>query len=357
MAQGKQLTWAELRVGLFVLAGLALLGVGIIYVTGGGAFSTKYGLKTYLPEVDGIAAGAPVRLEGVDIGSVENVRITPNPPDKMHNVELTMRVDRKYRNYIRADSNASLRTEGLLGNRFVIISRGLTGVPLENDGTVNGKEEQTMDQVMERGANLMDSLGTLSTDLQEVVNKVKNGQGTIGKLINDPSMYDRLNGTATSAQELVAGIREGQGTLGKLVANDELYQKASETMGNANAVLVSVHQGQGTIGRLVNDPTMYQNAQHFLQNGNSLLDGVQQGQGTLGKLVKDDTVYNNVREATANVRDASAKLNSDKGTMGKFFTDPDLYDNLNGLSKDARQVMQDFHNDPKKYLHVKFSIF
>jgi phospholipid/cholesterol/gamma-HCH transport system substrate-binding protein len=357
MAQGKQLTWVELRVGVFVLVGLTLLGIGIIYITGGSGLGPKYGLKTYLPEVDGVEAGAPVRLEGVDIGHVEGVLITPNPPDRMHSIELTMRIDRKFQNYVRTDSTASLKTEGLLGNRFVIISRGLTGVALQNDGTVNGKEEMSMDQVMEKGQRLMDNLGTLSTDLQGVVEKVKDGQGTVGKLIEDSQLYDRLNATAASAQELVAGVRQGQGTLGKLVANDELYQKVDETVGNADAILSSVHSGQGTIGKMVNDPTMYRNAQQFLQHGNSLLNGVEAGRGTLGKLVKEDTVYNNVREATANVRDASAKLNSNKGTMGKFFTDPDLYDNLNGLSKDARQVMQDFHNNPKKYLRVKFSIF
>jgi phospholipid/cholesterol/gamma-HCH transport system substrate-binding protein len=357
MAQGKQLTWVELRVGVFVLAGLTLLGIGIISLTGAGGLQPKYSLKTYLPEVDGIVAGAPVRLEGFDIGEVQEVAITPNPPDKMHNIELRMRIGRKFQNYVRTDSTASLETEGLLGNRFVTISRGLAGTPLQNGAMVTGTQKTSMDQVMEKSETLMDSLGTLSHDLQQVVENVKAGQGTIGKLIQDPQLYDRLNATAASAQELVAGVREGQGTLGKLVANDELYQKVDQTMGNANAILASVHQGQGTIGKMVNDPTMYQNAQKFLQRGNSLLNGVEQGQGTLGKLVKDDTVYNNVREATANVRDAAGKLNSNKGTMGKFFTDPDLYDNLNGLSKDARQVMQDFHNDPKKYLHVKFSIF
>jgi phospholipid/cholesterol/gamma-HCH transport system substrate-binding protein len=357
MAQGKQLTWVELRVGVFVLVGLLLLGVGIIYITGGGGFGPKYSVTTFLPEVDGIEAGAPVRLEGVDIGDVQVVRITPNPSDKMHNIELTMHIDRKFQNYIRTDSNASLITEGLLGNRYVTISRGLTGTPIPNNGVVNGAAEASMKQVMESSADLMENLGSLSQDVKQIVDKVKTGQGTVGKLIEDPQLYDRLNATVQSTQEMVAGVREGRGTLGKLMSNDELYQKVDETMGNANAILTSVHSGQGTIGKMVNDPTMYQNAQQFLQRGNSLMNGVEAGQGTLGKLVKDDTVYDNVRQATANVRDASAKLNSNRGTVGKFFTDSDLYDNLNGLSKDARQVMQDFHNDPKKYLRVKFSIF
>jgi len=73
MARGKQLTWSELRVGLFVLVGLLVLAVAIFYVTGAGVFGPKYHLRTFLPEVSGLATGAPVRLDGVEIGNVEAV--------------------------------------------------------------------------------------------------------------------------------------------------------------------------------------------------------------------------------------------------------------------------------------------
>ena len=74
MAQRKQITWADLRVGVFVFAGLVTLAVGIFWVTGAGSLGPKYRLFTYLPEVEGLAAGAPVRLDGVDVGTVEQVR-------------------------------------------------------------------------------------------------------------------------------------------------------------------------------------------------------------------------------------------------------------------------------------------
>jgi len=70
MAQRKQLTWTELRVGLFVLIGLIIMGAGIFYVTGGGTLGPKYRLTAYLPEVEGLKVGAPVALSGFEIGSV-----------------------------------------------------------------------------------------------------------------------------------------------------------------------------------------------------------------------------------------------------------------------------------------------
>src|SRR5450631_4447844 len=110
MAQHKQLTWTELRVGLFVLAGAVLLAVVIFYVTGGGGWGPKYRLRAYLPEVDGLTIGAPVRVDGVEVGNVEQISIAvPKPGEsssKEKNIEVDMRIRKKFQSYIRSDSSA-----------------------------------------------------------------------------------------------------------------------------------------------------------------------------------------------------------------------------------------------------------
>src|SRR5580693_1411913 len=140
MAQRKQLTWTELRVGLFVLAGLFILMVAIFYVTGAGFLGPKYRLITYLPEVDELQTGAPVTLDGIQVGNVESLRLTPNPPDHLHNITLVLRIDKKYQDQIRTDSTASLVTQGLLGNRYVGITRGLSGAVLQTNGVIPASE-------------------------------------------------------------------------------------------------------------------------------------------------------------------------------------------------------------------------
>src|ERR1700745_796527 len=100
MPQRKQVSWAELRVGLFVLVGLAVLAAGIFYVTGSNILGPKYRIKTFLPEVSGLAKGASVKLDGVEIGNVEGIQLVPRVPgsikDKNRNVEVDMRIDRRY---------------------------------------------------------------------------------------------------------------------------------------------------------------------------------------------------------------------------------------------------------------------
>src|SRR2546427_11983565 len=99
MAQRKQVSWNELRVGLFVLVGLFLLAVGIFYVTGPGILGPKYRLSAYLPEGEGLATGAPLRLDGFEIGNVAAMRIAPRNPnqavDRKSNIEALIGIGQK----------------------------------------------------------------------------------------------------------------------------------------------------------------------------------------------------------------------------------------------------------------------
>jgi phospholipid/cholesterol/gamma-HCH transport system substrate-binding protein len=357
MAQRKQLTWTELRVGIFVLAGLFLVMVAIFYVTGGGFLGPKYRLVSYVPEVDELQTGAPVTLDGIEVGNVETLKLTPHPQDKLHNITMVLRIDKKFQSQIRTDSQASLVTQGLLGNRYVSISRGLTGTPLQSYGVIPASEQADMKAIVQRGSDVMASLGVLSTAINQVVAKVNNGQGTIGKIINDPSIYEHLNASVGKIDSMIASIQQGQGSLGKLVASDELYDKANSAVGKVDDALTAVHDQKGTVGKLIYDPSAYNSIKGLADKGNTLVGNVNDGKGTLGKLATDDTLFANLRDASANVRDATGKMDSNQGSLGKLFTDPALYDNMTGLSGDLRLLIGDFRHDPKKFLHIKLGIF
>ncbi len=350
MAQRKQLSWTELRVGLFVLAGLFILAIAIFYVTGAGVLGPKYRVITYLPEVEGLQAGAPVRLDGVEIGSVQSIQLTPQPPDHLHNITLVMRIEKKFQPDVRTGSTASLITEGLLGNRYVTVSRSLTGTPIPNGGVLAGTQQPQM-------AELVDKFNGLSTQISDILTKANSGEGTIAKLLNDPELYNHVNNAIGRTDDLIAGVQRGEGTAGKLLKSNELYDKVNASVGDAQNVIAAVRQGQGTFGKLVYDPEMYDNAKKLVNNGNGLLEDVRAGKGTLGKLTTDDALYTNLKDASANFREATAKMNSNQGTLGKFFNDPAFYDNFTGLAGDMRLMVSDFRQNPKKFLHVKLAIF
>jgi phospholipid/cholesterol/gamma-HCH transport system substrate-binding protein len=357
MAQRKQLTWTELRVGLFVLVGLFILAAAIFYITGAGILGPKYRLYTYLPEVEGVAAGAPVRLDGVAIGNVEKITLNPHPKDRTQSIQLILRIDKKFMPDVRTDSTASLVTEGLLGDRYVTIKRGLTGSALQANSTIPGAPAVAMTEMVERGTDLLDTLNSVSGDLRGIIDQVQQGKGTVGKLIKDPALYDNVNSTVERLNAMAGSIQAGNGTAGKFLTSDELYTKVNTTVDNVNDVIGAVKEQKGTAGKLIYDPAVYNSAKGFLDNGNAVLSDVRAGKGSLGKFATDEALYNNLRDASAQVRDASAKLNSNQGTAGKLFTDPNLYDNLTGMTGDLRLLIGDFRKDPKKFLHVKLAVF
>ncbi|HXR33072.1 MAG TPA: MlaD family protein [Verrucomicrobiae bacterium] len=361
MAQRKQLTWSELRVGLFVLVGLLILAVGIFYVTGAGVFGPKYRIKTFLPEVSGLSTGAPVRLDGVEVGTVDQIRLVPREPgktpDHMHNIEVVMRIDRKYQNEILTDSAASLVTEGLLGNRYVTITRGYTGVPLKEGQAVPGTEEKAIKEVVERSADVLSNLQALSDDIKDLVNGVQRGKGTLGKLLTDEQAYNHLNSILTKGDQIVSNVQAGQGTVGRLFMSDDTSVKADKALDQINTILADLRAQKGTMGKLLYDPTLYDQAKEALTNGNAVLSDVRAGKGSLGKLATDETLYNKLRDASSNVSEATAKLNQNTNTAGKLFSDPQLYDNLTGVTGDMRKLINDFRTNPKKFLHIKLSLF
>ena len=368
MAQRKQLTWTELRVGLFVLVALFVLAAGIFYVTGSQFLGPKYRLKTFLPEAAGLTTGAPVSVDGVDVGNVESVRLVPGSEmhrlDRAQNVEVVMRIDKNYQQYIQTDSRtpggnstASLVTQGLLGNRYVNITRGFNGTPVKPEGTVPGVEEKAIAQVVERSADVLANLQALSSNVQDLVAGVRHGEGTLGKLLTDPSAYNHLNSILARTDTMIGGIQQGQGTLGKVVASDELYNKVNTGVDNVNLMLADIRAQKGTIGKLIYDPAVYDQAKQSITGGNAMISDIRAGKGTLGKLATDDTLYTNLRNTSTNLASASAKLNENTTTVGKLFSDPRLYDNLAGLTGDMRLLIGDFRQNPKKYLHIKLSIF
>jgi len=170
MPQRKQLTLTELRVGFFVLVGMLILATGILYVTGGRFLGPKYRLRAYLPEVEGLNLGAPVRLDGVEVGNVDAIRINPPKPGEApspeRSIELILRIDKHYQDMIRSDSTAGLITEGLLGNRYVSIHRGFSGAVLKDRDEVPGREEKAIKAIVERGADLTENLNALSEQVR-----------------------------------------------------------------------------------------------------------------------------------------------------------------------------------------------
>jgi len=362
MPQRKQVTWSQLRVGLLTLTALILIMVAILYVTGANILKPKYQLRTFLPEVEGLTIGAPVRLDGVEVGNVDSIGIAlPAAPgqkgDRSRNVLVVMRIDKSFGKYITTESRASLVTEGFLGNRYVRITRGYVGVAIPAQGEVPGEEEVAMKDVVERGADLVENLGALSKDAQGLVAGLRKGQGSLGKLMTDDQLYNHLNASVTRLDQILATTQEGKNSLGKVLASDELYQRIDKMADRIDSILNEIQEQKGTLGKLVYDPSVYQNTKDFVEKANAFMADVRAGKGTFGKLSTDEKLYDDLRDSAESLKEITDKLSKGPGSFAKAVNDAQLYDNLTALSADLRLLIADIRKDPKKYLRIRFTIF
>jgi phospholipid/cholesterol/gamma-HCH transport system substrate-binding protein len=352
----KQLKWSQLKVGLTVIFAAIILGVLIILMSGGGLFTSKIILKSYFPDASGLTPGSPVRLSGVDIGNVKAVQVVPGRP--LDPVEVVMKVNTKYRFFLRKDSVTLLSTAGVLGATYINIDSSHAKGPEAQDGDVLPSEEQKGYEDVVRAANSsLQNMDVLLKRMDRIIAFVESGQGSIGKLIYDPSLYNRVNATVAEFQTLVNDISQGNGSIGKLIEDDELYNKANTSIDKINQLIDEVNAGNGTIGKFLKDPSLYNNANQTVANFKQLTDDVNSGKGAIGKLAKDQEFANKLQNTINRLSNLADKLDTGNGSAALFIRDPALYNNSNKLLTDSQDLVKAIRQNPKKYLTIHLKVF
>lgn len=354
----KRVAWTELRVGILVVASFAILAITIILISGGaGLFTAKYPLRTYLPSASGLKKGSLVWLAGIEVGNVSSVSISPSA-DPARAVEVTMKIYKSYHNSIREDSLASLGSIGLLGDKYIDISRGSKeSRVIPPGGEVQGSAEADIKKIIQNSNDLVANLGDFVDKINRITMRIDQGQGTIGKFINDPSMFNKLNSTVGEAQDLLKQVKSGEGSIGRLISDRETYDRLNQTLARVDNVVSKIESGQGTLGKFVQDPTVFNRADALLTKLNTVAERIEKGEGFLGKLSKDEALYAQFRDTLSKYSAVADKMTQGEGTIGKLFVDPSLYSNLNSASAEVVKLLYDFRQDPKRFLRIKFGLF
>jgi phospholipid/cholesterol/gamma-HCH transport system substrate-binding protein len=342
----KQLKWSQLRVGLTVLFASITLGVLTFLMSGTtGLFTSKITLKSYFDNAGGLRNGAPVRLQGVDVGNVTSVRVVPKKPLTPDDV-------------IRKDSVTSLETAGVLGETYIDIDSSHAKAAEVTDGDVLAtRETPELQDVVRASQSTLQNLDALLKRTDRILAFVESGQGSIGKLIYDPALYNRFAETVTEFKGIVDDVRNGQGSLGKLVATDEAYNKVIAAVDKLNLMIDDLQQGKGTAGKFLKDPALYNNANDTIANVKKLTDDINAGKGAIGKLTKDEALAQKLDDTITKLSLLTDRLEAGEGTAGKLFKDPSLYNNSDQMLIETRQLVKSIRENPKKYLTFKVKIF
>ncbi len=356
MPSQQELQWSKLRVGLTVLAAAVTLGVLIIVMgSSTGLFTTKIHLVTYFNNAEGLRNGGAVRVQGVDVGNVSRVGVEPGKPLP---VRVDMKVTTKYAGAIKSESVASLSTAGVLGETFVDIdSINKGGGPAQDGAELRSEDRPGIQDVVKSSQTTLENVNLLLTRLDHIVSTIENGKGSVGKFINDPSLFNNANATLNKLQQIADEIQSGQGSIGKLLTSDELYTKVSGSLDRLNKMLDAIDRGEGTAGKLVKDPSLYNNANATIAKANALMEDIGQGKGALGMLAKDQAFAAKLNATMSRLQSISERLDRGEGTAGKLLKDPALYNDSDQVLIEARALVQAIRQNPKKYLDIRLHVF
>lgn len=320
-----QLRWSQLKVGLLVLGAIGILIVMIMNLEEGmGVITNKTHFRAIVDHTQGLKVGGPVRMNGVDIGNVRDIAIAQNSPK----VEIAFTVKSEVAPHIREDASIMIRPMGLLGDKFVEIVPGTSAKPLPPGSVLPGQAEAELTGLATDASSTMTQISTALADMQKILAGISQGQGTAGKLVTDPALYDKskqvmdkLDIVSEKSISLLGKVERGQGTLGSLMTDKEMYNRANKAIQDLNELAARLNNQNGTLGKLAADASLYKRLDSLTSRGEQLLNRVENGEGTVGKLMTRD----------------------------------DLYSRADKLLTDVEQLIADVKKHPTKYF--KFSVF
>lgn len=339
------------------IVALAILAVLIYLLTSSrGLFTSYTEVYTYLDDSAAIAEGAPVRLNGINVGQVSRVELSgSSEPNRV--VRVVMEVDNGYLPSIPTDSQSQIAAENLLGTKYINIKRGQATTVVQAGQEIRSLDTREFDDIVQQGYSTLASLDGILKKFDGIMNQVQVGRGTIGRLLSDERLYNQLLSITTETQKVVATINSDQGTLGKLMHDSTLYTDVQGTLGRLNMLMDGLNRGEGTAGKLLKDPAIYDETRAAIADVRKLIADFDQSNGTINKLIKSDEAHTRLLATMGRLDSLLDKINSGQGTLGQLVVNPSLYQSLDSTTREMNGLMKDFRANPKKFLRIKLGLF
>ena len=364
MPQQSRARWAQLRVGIMGIISLGILGYLIFLLSSGhGLFKGKSNIYTYLGDSSDLADGAPVRLNGIVIGKVSGIRLSGSS-DPRHVIRIDMEIEDDYMPAIPVDSQAKIAAGNLLGAKYINITKGKSQETIKAGAELQSGDTAELVDLFQQGNSTLGALQETIKKIDGIIDAVQVGHGTIGKLLEDETLYNRFLSTVDEAQKLIVTLNSGKGTLPQLLNDQQMYDDLKNTVAKVNTLIDGLQQGQGTLGKLLKDPVVYDetraaiaDVRKTIAETNQLIGDLNAGKGTAGKLLKSDDLHDQLKSSMARLDAMLDKINSGQGTLGQLLVNPSLYESLDGTTREIHGLIKDFRANPKKFLRIKLAIF
>jgi phospholipid/cholesterol/gamma-HCH transport system substrate-binding protein len=311
-------TYSKFKIGLTIALGVLIFVFFVVIVgMGSNLFSSTFEIKIFADNVEGLTLNSPVMLGGMKIGSVKQMDYYNT--GKKNGIDITLELLTKYRPLITANSSASIKTLGLLGDKFVDISLGMQDEsPIKEGDYIRLQKSMSMEGIANNMDKTLKDLGAAVSNIKSITDTISSGKGSAGRLIYSSVAADKIEAAASSISEITESIERRQGTLGKLVYDDRLYNDLASLSSNLNGIT----------------------------------ENIKNGKGTLGKLAANDSLYNNLTMTASSLNSLLQKAGSPDGTIGKMVNDKEFYETMKRLLENLDKLATDINEHPDKYINV-----
>lgn len=258
------------KLGLFIFIGSFLIVISIFTIGNKDSlFVDTVEIHSKFENVEGLKTGAPVRLSGFTIGSVSSIVLSD---DSLGTVIVTMKIEKEQHHFIRLDSEASIVTEGLVGKKVVAIQPGSSGLSIVGAGSfIKSKTPLNITEVIENTQAIIVYVRDLTKDLAGIVHKVNEGDGSIGKLVNDNELYDAAVDITLGAQNSLNTITNKMSEIAELIVTtnataSKVFADIDTSMTAIKGIVKKIESGEGSIGKLVSDEDSYDSIKVMINN-------------------------------------------------------------------------------------------
>ncbi|MES2328891.1 MAG: MlaD family protein [Bacteroidota bacterium] len=196
----------KVKTGIFVTIGIGIL-LATVFIIGNqkNLFDSRFTIKANFKNVSGLQSGNLVRFAGINVGTVSDISILNDTT-----VQVSLALQQSVRKFIKQDASANIGSDGLMGDKIIQVSSGSAGMPIVKDNSlIIGKDPLNMDVIMVKLSNIASNAESMTSSLAGIVGKVNNGQGSLGRLINNDQLAKKLEGTLSSTTQTVQSIKKG----------------------------------------------------------------------------------------------------------------------------------------------------
>jgi phospholipid/cholesterol/gamma-HCH transport system substrate-binding protein len=342
----------NLMVGTVVLVAVAILFLAIFAIGQEQAlFSPQERFYLVLPNAQGLQVGSPVKLVGVQVGAVSEVRLPEGPDER--NLQVTLKIKSSYANRIREDTEAKLRfLNPLGGERFIELTLGSPDEKSLPPGSEIVAPLSELDILLTQGTDIASNVAEVTNTLRVVFDRIERQEGILGQLLLSPTfaadtLLD-LGSTAASLRRVTAQLEQGDGLLGALISDGELRDRTSRDLTSLTArldrllarledpatPLGSLLQGNAATGEILD------NLQQASRSFRDIAERLDDDEGLLVRLLSDaqyaDQVLSDLEDTARNMASITGKVDRGEGSLGALVNDPVLYQGMKDVVTGAQ---------------------